>query len=63
MTSVDLSTCPVNPSDLTFQVNQLLMDRFQDLLKILTIWKIGFLKLFLNRTTENCNITLIEVKI
>ena len=62
ITSVDPSNGQVNPDDF-LKVNQLLMDLFLDSLKILMIWKIGFLKLFLNHTTENCNITLTEVKI
>ena len=63
MTSVDPWIGQVNPADFIFKVNQLLMDLYLDSLKILTIWKIGFLKLFLNLITENCNITLTEVKI
>ena len=62
ITSVDPSIGQVNP-DVFLKVNQLLTDLFHDSLKILMIWKIGFLKLFLNHTTENCNITLTEVKI
>ena len=62
ITSVDPSIGQVNP-DGFLKVSQLLMDLFLDSLKILMIWKIGFLKLFLNHTTENCNITLTEVKI
>ena len=62
ITSVDPSIGQVNPDDF-LKVSQLLMDLFLDSLKILMIWKIGFLKLFLNHTTENCNITLTEMKI
>lgn len=63
ITSVDPSIGQVNPDDFDFKVSQLPMDLFLDSLKILMVWKIGFLKLFLNHTTENCNITLTEMKI